>query len=506
MNCKFLIFNFLVLFYCYSYSQELVTYYYADSSISAQGTIRNGKPDGYWKNYYPTGILKSEGNRTNFELDSIWKFYSEQGILQSEIWYFQGKKNGEFKEYSFENDTLYLKSITMYVQDVKQGNAHFYIKGILQKVIPYVNNVMQGQSFEYDETGKISALVTYKNNEIVSKQSINRSNVHGEKQGTWMEFYPNGNIKTEANYSNGKLQGLYKLFNSRQELLQVGNYDNDSLVYSSQIMDDFEEPFEKKEWYNDSILKFKGTYKDIVPIGVHRMYNEKGEIISGFLYDSQGTLLAKGITLENGKKQGAWIFYYPDGTKESEGSFLHDEKTGLWKFYYQSGVLKQEGSYARNKISGFWKWYSETGVLRKEENYVGGKKNGKSIQYDEQKQIIIQGVYVDDKQHGEWLYKTGDITTNAVYDYGDKTKTWESYFTINGKLQFKGLYYMGQPKGKHVYYYNNGKIEHEEIYKNGKPAKAWSYYSYQGELLYVVYYKKGKEEKIVTVSNKHALQ
>lgn len=506
MNSKFLIFNFFVLFYCYSYSQELVTYYYSDSTISAQGYMRNGKPDGYWKNYYPSGIVKSEGKRTNFELDSIWKFYSEQGFIQSEISYFEGKKNGEFKEYIVENDSIYLYSITMYVNDIKHGKAYFYSKGTLQKIIPFEQNKQQGQSFEFDVTGEISAIVMYKNNEVISKQSINRTNVQGEKQGTWMEFYPNGNVKTEANYSNGKLQGLYKLFNSRQELLQVGNYDADSLVYASQIMDDFEEPFEKREWYNNSILKFKGTYKDIVPIGVHRFYNEKGEIVSGLLYNAQGTIVGKGITLENGKKQGAWIFYYPDGTKESEGLFSNNEKTGLWKFYYPSGTIKQEGSFTRNKISGFWKWYSETGVLRKEEQYAGGKKNGLSIQYNEQKQIIVQGEYIDDKQHGVWIYKTGDIITKAVYEYGDKTKTWESHYSSNGKLQYKGSYYMGQPKGKHLYYYNNGKLDHEEIYKNGKPAKAWSYYSYQGELLYVVYYKKGVEDKIVTVSNKHGLQ
>ena len=168
---------------------------------------------------------------------------------------------------------------------------------------------------------------------------------------------------------------IYKLFNSRQELLKVGNYDADSLVYASQIMDDFEEPFEKREWYNDSILKFKGTYKDIVPIGVHRLYNEKGEIVSGLLYDSQGTVIGKGITLENGKNKEHGFFIIPMVPKNLKVLFLNDEKTGLWKFYYQSGTIKQEGSFTRNKISGFWKWYSETGVLRKKK-IILVEKNG----------------------------------------------------------------------------------------------------------------------------------
>ena len=85
----------------------------------------------------------------------------------------------------------------MYVNDIKQGKAYFIQKEIT-KIIPYEQNKQQGQSFEFDASGEISAIVVYKNNEIVSKQSINRSNVYGEKQGTWMEFYPNGNIKNRS--------------------------------------------------------------------------------------------------------------------------------------------------------------------------------------------------------------------------------------------------------------------------------------------------------------------
>jgi hypothetical protein len=42
----------------------------------------------------------------------------------------------------------------------------------------------------------------------------------------------------------------------------------------------------KKNGIHDSILKFKGTYKDIVPIGVHRFITKKVNSI-GLFYDSQ---------------------------------------------------------------------------------------------------------------------------------------------------------------------------------------------------------------------------
>ena len=50
---------------------------YDNDSISSEGTLVNGKPEGYWKTYYENGRLKSEGNRKDFKLDGRWYFYSE---------------------------------------------------------------------------------------------------------------------------------------------------------------------------------------------------------------------------------------------------------------------------------------------------------------------------------------------------------------------------------------------------------------------------------------------
>src|ERR1043166_4412866 len=80
-------------------STETKKFYYSNGKVSSEGTMRNGKPDGYWKTYYETGILKAEGNRKNHELDSAWKFYSEDGPIAMEINYLKGKKNGYRKTY-----------------------------------------------------------------------------------------------------------------------------------------------------------------------------------------------------------------------------------------------------------------------------------------------------------------------------------------------------------------------------------------------------------------------
>jgi antitoxin component YwqK of YwqJK toxin-antitoxin module len=67
---------------------QFTQYRYENGMLSSEGTLRDGKPDGYWKTYYPSGQLKTEGNRKNFLLDSTWNFYSEKGIIQKSISYF----------------------------------------------------------------------------------------------------------------------------------------------------------------------------------------------------------------------------------------------------------------------------------------------------------------------------------------------------------------------------------------------------------------------------------
>jgi antitoxin component YwqK of YwqJK toxin-antitoxin module len=58
---------------------------YPNGTISSEGLIKNGKPEGFWKSYYVTGIKKSEGKRTNYLLDSIWIFYDQAGDTTDKI-------------------------------------------------------------------------------------------------------------------------------------------------------------------------------------------------------------------------------------------------------------------------------------------------------------------------------------------------------------------------------------------------------------------------------------
>lgn len=96
---------------------------YSNGQKSSEGFLEQGKPNGYWKNYYETGILKSEGNRKDFQLDSTWKFFRVDGSLQQSIEYKENLKYG--LECFYDSLGRKERSIT-YKSDVKEGPASEY--------------------------------------------------------------------------------------------------------------------------------------------------------------------------------------------------------------------------------------------------------------------------------------------------------------------------------------------------------------------------------------------
>ena len=101
MNNRKVLALIITLFACASVvaQTEYKVFRYANDSISSEGTLRDGKPDGYWKTYYENGQLKSEGDRKNFMLDGLWIFYSEEGDTTLAVNYRNDLKNGIRKTY-----------------------------------------------------------------------------------------------------------------------------------------------------------------------------------------------------------------------------------------------------------------------------------------------------------------------------------------------------------------------------------------------------------------------
>lgn len=468
---------------------------YPNGTVSSEGYIRNGKPDGYWKSYYVTGVLKSEGKRTSFLLDSVWVFFDQSADTTEKINYLLGKRNGYY--YKYQKDPVYgtyVYSTELFAGDKKEGIARiYYPDGKLKQTIPYSGGKKDGLSREFDEEGKVITLLEYNNDFLISREKINFTDAAGLKQGEWLDFWPDGTVKTERNYRDDLLHGYYKEYDQKGKLLVTLLYDNGK-VTGTDIDNSAEIDIQNR--YNEAgKLIYSGPFKDGVPVGIHREYNDDGTVKNAHIYNDNGVLISDGVVDEGGNRNGQWKDYSAGGVVIAEGAYSDNRRTGTWKFYNESEKLEQAGSYSNGRIDGTWRWYYPEGELLREEDYYQGKRDGQYTEYTRTGEIIAQGTYADGERNGEWKFKSGDNTEEGPYLLGLRDGEWKATYP-NGKLRSRGDYRQGEPEGHHVLYYDNGRIKEDRYYRNGLRTKTWKKYNEDGEVILTVTYRDDVEVNI----------
>ena len=281
---------------------------YPNGTISSEGFIRDGKPDGYWKSYFITGVLKSEGKRSMFQLDSIWIFYDQAGDTLEKISYLYGKKSGYYFKYGKDNIYgNYVLSRELYSADKKEGNSYIYFPdGTTKQETHHENGRKEGLAKEFDENGNLITLFEYRNDNLVGRERINRKDNENLKQGVWKEFFEGGNLKAEMNYVDDLLHGYYKAYDQRGRITSTLLYNNGVPVESVNEESDIE----ITNRYNDQgALIYSGPYKKGIPVGVHREYGADGSIVASKVYNDRGLLISEGIVDESGSRRGLWKEY-----------------------------------------------------------------------------------------------------------------------------------------------------------------------------------------------------
>jgi antitoxin component YwqK of YwqJK toxin-antitoxin module len=478
---------------------ENVQFFYPSGQLSSEGTMVDGQPDGYWITYYATGIKKSEGKRTNFLLDSIWTFYDNKGDTLQKISYMFGKRNGYHVVYGYEGlkqgrDFGVVVSRELYVNDKREGISYYYFEdGKLRSEVSYVNGKRQGLSKEYNNEGTIQSLKYYHNGYLTDKEEINRIDKNGIKQGIWKDFYPDGKLKTERSYRDDMLDGLYKEFNTKGNLVLVLKYEGGQVV-AENISE--EESIEIRDEYDErNRIVRSGPYRQNIPIGIHRVYDPEGNIIESTTYDNNGNKIAEGIVDEEGKKQGSWTDLYPEGEKKSDGQYVDNYRVGRWKFYRKNGQIEQTGEYRQGRPNGLWLWYYEGGEPLREESFFNGREDGTLVEFSRTGKIITQGDFIDGEKEGGWYYRVGDHIEVGGYITGLRDGRWKHFYS-DSTLKFEGYYIQGNPDGKHKLFYQSGNLQEERYYVVGFREKSWKKYDEVGNLSMTITYRNDVEARV----------
>lgn len=476
-----------------------VKLYYPNGKIASEGTMVKGKPDGYWITYYLNGVRKSEGNRRNFLLDSVWIFFDEKGDTTEKINFVLGKRNGYYFKYDVKNvlnigNVNYVVSKELFVNDKREGLSYYYYEnGRIKEVINYKDGKKHGAGREFDRDGKVITLYEFFNDYMIDRQYVNRYNNKGLKQGTWLDFYDNGRVKSEKVFVNDTLNGYSNEFNERGEvsvslLYNMGNLRQPEK--SQEIALD-----ERNDYYPNGNLRRSGFYKGNIPIGIHKFYSENGNIETSRIFNDNGIVISEGFLTEDGKKEGHWRNLYDNGELKSEGNFKNNRQVGEWKFFFSGGIPEQIGNFSNGYFDGEWKWFYKSGKPLRVEEYVRGKREGKFLEFSEQGDTVTNGHYLDGEMDGNWVISVGDNIETGKYVVGLKEGVWKEYYK-NGVLKSEGNYVQGNPDGKFLIYYDNGKLKEEQFYVNGFREKTWRKFDELGVISLTIAYENDVEKRI----------
>jgi len=215
--------------------------------------------------------------------------------------------------------------------------------------------------------------------QVISKDSLNKIDLKGKKQGAWKKYY-----------SNGKLR------------------------YEGQFKDDM--PYGQFNYYYETALKDKDQIKSV------SVYYNGGKASHTVHYFPQGKKLAEGNYIGT-NKDSLWKYYNEVGILVSEEFYKGNKKNGVWKvFYYDTGKISEEETWKDDELTGPAKEYFDNGKVKVEKKYDNGKLQGIYYVYDTNGNAIYAGKYDKGIKTGTWV----ELRSNGTQKIQDTYK--------NGKL------------------------------------------------------------------------
>jgi antitoxin component YwqK of YwqJK toxin-antitoxin module len=107
-------------------------------------------------------------------------------------------------------------------------------------------------------------------------------------------------------------------------------------------------------------------------------------------------------------KEGNFVFYRKDGSKEKEGGYQNNEKEGEWKEWNKAGDLTGINHFKKGKMVGRnISWYDNKKI--NDSTILDENGNGKSISFFDNGANQSEGNYTAGEKNGAWTYYYKDI-------------------------------------------------------------------------------------------------
>lgn len=238
-------------------------------------------------------------------------------------------------------------------------------------------------------------LAYFKNNmELVNgviNDSMNKGEIiKGKKEGVWMNWHKNGQLKKMGQYKNNKQIGLWEYWYENGQLHARGLYKNgnESNLGNSGI------PRNGRSgtweiWDKEGRKRYKGYYingkrngswkewrwSEFFGGGIREISLYKNGIKYGLskTFHFNGNIKSLGY-YENGKQYGNWSYWWRNGNLLAKGNYFYGDGTnkgstgvpkngreGNWLFWHSNGKLDYKGNYSNGTLKGESNFWDEKG-------------------------------------------------------------------------------------------------------------------------------------------------
>lgn len=359
----------------YDNAQKLVKeVYYVEDTLSMQ-------LEGLYLSYYTSGQLKEKGNYHQNEAVGYWQYFYENGNAKMQGELKEGSNFGHW-QYFYENGKLSMEGPIF--DGMRQDEwTHYYENGNIKRKGRYLNNRKVGiwnyfyeSSRGDDAQGGIGAL---------KAQAF-----YEDGEGNYKEYYPNGSLKAEGLYVDGRSEGEWVFYHPNRT------------------------------------PEARGLYENGVRTGVWLYFHDNGAKSAEGKYT-------------NGLRDGPWTFYHPNGNLSSEGQMAEGHKDGYWKLFNRWGEFKGEGNFVKGE--GEYKEFYENGKLKTIGLIRNDLSEGEWLYYYENGRLEGRAFFEKGKGYYTGYYPDGTKNMEGEINNGQRTGIWKMY-KGNGELSgFYKVYY-----------------------------------------------------------------
>ena len=176
-----------------------------------------------------------------------------------------------------------------------------------------------------------------------------------------------------------------------------------------------------------SFIDFKNSYE------YKRKYDEK-YFSNGEHTINYGDKSKKKLNIINGKRNGEYTEYYPNGQLKITANYNNGDLNGAFSEYYPNGQLKITTDYSNGELDGLFIEFFENGMLRFETKYSNGFKQPEdSTSYYRNGNIFRKCIKVISSNYEGFDYEYYEYSATKKLKFKNKRDEY-TFFDINGNI------------------------------------------------------------------------